>query len=355
MNTFAFGRKYGAAFMAVLLLLLGAILTSAQTADAQEIVNFTANPVDALVPGTELTFRLEGTPQARASVSINGIRQPISLRETSAGFYEGSYTISTNDRLPSNPAVQATLRQGNRATSARLGQPLASMAQAPASAPASAPAIQRFTMAPDRIVPGTELVFSLQGTPNGQAAFTIRDVVRSVDMVETQPGVYEGRYTVRRQDEFAAPNVSATLKANGQVARARMGEATRQTAQGREPRSRESEWGAQPSGASAQRDFSLEITSPSNMSQVGGGPIEVHGRSTPHSPLNVLVEATTSMGGVIGINQNVLKRTITSDEQGRFAFTFEPRFTVPGTRYEVSVTGTRAGEEKSRTLTLVQR
>jgi len=351
MNTFSFGRKHGAAFMAVLLLLLGTILTSAQTADAQEIMNFTANPVDALVPGTELTFRLEGTPQARASVSVNGIRQPISLRETSAGFYEGSYTIRTNDRLPSNPAVEATLRQGNRATSARLGQPLVSMARAPASAPA----IQRFTMAPDRIVPGTELVFTLQGTPDGQAAFTIRDVVRGVDMVETQPGVYEGRYTVRRQDEFAAPNVSATLKANGQVARARLGEATRQTAQGREPRSRESEWGVQPSGSSAQRDFSLEITSPSNMSQVGGGPIEIHGRSTPHSSLNVLVEATTSMGGVIGINQNVLKRTITSDEQGRFAFTFEPRFTVPGTRYEVSVTGTRAGEEKSRTLTLVQR
>lgn len=351
MNTFSFGRKHGAACMAVLLLLLGAILPSAQTADAQEIVNFTANPVDAVAPGTELSFRLEGTPQAKASVSISGIRQPISLRETSAGFYEGSYTIRTNDRLPSNPVVQATLRRGNRATSAVLDQPLISTAQAPAGAPA----IQRFAMEPDRIVPGTELVFTLEGTPNGQAAFTIRDVVRGVDMVETQPGVYEGRYTVRRQDEFSAPNVIATLKANGQVARARLGEATRQTAQGREPRSREGERGARPFEASAQRSFALEITSPSNMSEVGRGPIEIHGRSTPHSPLNVLVEATTSMGGIIGVNQNVLKRTVTSDAQGHFAFTFEPRFTVPGTRYEVSVTGTRAGEDKSRTLTLVQR
>src|SRR5438876_1103938 len=79
MNTFSFGRKHRAAGMAVLVLLLGAILTSAQTADAQEIVNFTANPVNGLEPGTELIFRLEGSPQARASVSINGIRQPISL------------------------------------------------------------------------------------------------------------------------------------------------------------------------------------------------------------------------------------------------------------------------------------
>ncbi len=60
MNTLSFGRKHGAACMAVLL--RGALLTSAQTADSQEIVNFTANPVDALVPGTELAFRLEGTP-----------------------------------------------------------------------------------------------------------------------------------------------------------------------------------------------------------------------------------------------------------------------------------------------------
>lgn len=349
MHTISFGRKHGAACMAMLL--LGALLTSAQIADAQEVVNFTANPVDALVPGTELTFRLEGTPQARAAVSVSGIRQPIALRETSAGFYEGSYTIRTNDRLSSNPVVQATLRRGNRTTSALLGQPLGSTAQAPASAPA----IQRFTMEPDRIVPGTELVLTLQGTPNGQAAFTIRDVVRGVDMVEIQPGVYEGRYTIRRQDEFSAPNVTATLKANGQVARARLGEATRQTAQVREPRSRESERVAQPFEASAQRGFPLEFTSPSNMSKVGKGPVEIRGRSTPHSSLNVLVEATTSMGGVIGLNQNVMTRTITSDEQGHFAFTFEPRFTVPGTRYEVSVTGTRAGEEKKRTLTLVQR
>ena len=46
-----------------------------------------------LGPGTELSFRLEGTPQAQATVSISGISQPIPLRETEAGIYEGRYTI----------------------------------------------------------------------------------------------------------------------------------------------------------------------------------------------------------------------------------------------------------------------
>jgi hypothetical protein len=328
MHSCAVDRTPVPGVMAVLL--LGALLTWAQAAAPPEIMHFEAEPVDALVPGTELTFRLEGTPKANATVAISGLKRPIPLREIEVGVYEGRYTIRQADTLPRHPVVRATLRQGTLATTTQLAQLLGSVTPAPTRAST----IQRFTMTPERIEPGTELVLTLEGTPRGKASFTIDKITRAVAMAEIQPGVYEGRYTVRRQDRFAAADVSAALEAQGQVARARLSAAT------------------QPG---PQRDAPLEVTSPAHMSEVGGGAIEVRGRSAPHQSLQVVVEAITSVGGLVGLNQNVLTRTITTDDRGHFAFTFEPRFTVPGTRYEVSVTGIQAGQEQRRTLTLVRR
>ena len=192
MNTYFPSRKCLVGLLGFFAVLIVGVLAAA-AADALEIVRFDANPVNELVPGTELVFRLEGTPQAKALVTISSIRQPITLRETNTGFYEGSYTIRTGDRLPSNPDVRATLRQGNLTTTARLTQPLVTAAQTPSRGLD----IQRFTMEPNRIEPGTELVFTLEGTPNATATFGIKDVSRDITMTEVQPGVYEGRYTVR--------------------------------------------------------------------------------------------------------------------------------------------------------------
>src|SRR5712691_4160366 len=215
MNTYFLSRKCLVGLLGFFAVLTVGVLAAA-AADALEIVRFDANPVNELVPGTELVFRLEGTPQAKAIVTISSIRQPITLRETNTGFYEGSYTIRTGDRLPSNPDVRATLRQGNLTTTAGLAEPLVTMAQGPARRStqglASRPQIQRFTMEPKRIEPGTELVFTLEGTPNATATFNIRNVARDIPMTEIQSGVYEGRYTVRQQDRFSANNVMATLE-----------------------------------------------------------------------------------------------------------------------------------------------
>src|SRR5919201_3950944 len=120
MNTCAVGRTHVPGVLALLALLLGALLTSAQVAAPPEILHFEADPVDALEPGTELSFRLEGTPRAQATVSISGITHPIPLRETEAGVYEGRYTIRRTDTLPSAPVVRATLRQGGPATTTQL-------------------------------------------------------------------------------------------------------------------------------------------------------------------------------------------------------------------------------------------
>ena len=345
MRTCFLSRKSLASLVGLLCILLGGVLT-ASVADALEIVRFDANRVHDLSPGTELVFRLEGTPRATATVTISGVRQPITLRETDAGFYEGSYTLRTSDRLPSTPDIRATLRQGNRTATAMLSEPLVTTAQGASRRSsqglARRPEIQRFTMEPHRVEPGAEMVFTLEGTPNATATVTIRDVARDIPMTEVQPGVYEGRYTVRRQDDFSANDVTATLEANGQEERARL--------------AAQPETGAARTGSTRQASFPLEVTSPKDMAEVQRGPIEVRGRSAPNVALNVRVEATNVLSGMIGGSQNVLSRTVTTDERGNFAFSFEPpTVTVPGTRYEVNISGTLAGEEKSKRLTLVQR
>lgn len=345
MPTRFFNRKYFVSFLGLLFVLTGGTLATS-VAEALEIVRFDANSVNDLSPGTELLFRLEGTPQATATVTLSGVRQPITLRETSTGYYEGRYTIRTSDRLSSNPDVRATLRQGNRTATAGLTEPLVTTAQGfdrrQEQRSARKPEIQRFTMEPNHIEPGTELVFTLEGTPRATATVSIRNVVRDIPMTEVQSGVYEGRYTVRQKDTFSANNVMAKLDANGQVERAQLAaQMGMGTPQGRPSR---------------QAAFSLEVTSPRNMAEVHKGPIEVRGRSAPNVPLNVRVEATSALGGLVGVNQNVFSSTVTADESGNFTFTFEPpSIIMPGTRYQVNISGHWAGQEKSKQLTLVQR
>src|SRR5262249_26209492 len=133
-------RKFLVGLVAVFLVLAGEALAA-----SPEINRFDANPVNGLAPGTEPGFHLESPREERATVTISGLKQPISLRETGLGWYEGSYTLRTNDRITGNPAVRATLRQGNRSATASLAYPLV----AEARGPAGGTVIQRFTMEPE--------------------------------------------------------------------------------------------------------------------------------------------------------------------------------------------------------------
>lgn len=195
-----------------------------------DIQSFDVEQVNALDPGTELNFTLEGSPKARASVRIAGVPRTINLRETSRGEYEGTYTIRKTDRIASNAAVTATLVQGKKRTVARLAEPLVPggvVVVQPSPTPAPAPSnvsIDRFTVDQvERFEPGAELKFTLTGTPKARASYTIENVVANRAMEEVRLGVYEGTYTIRRQDNLAPGlRVTGTLQANGQVARSQL-------------------------------------------------------------------------------------------------------------------------------------
>lgn len=191
-----------------------------------DIESFDVEQVTALDPGTELNFTLEGTAKARASVRIAGVPRTINLRETSRGEYEGTYIIRKTDRIANNAAVTATLAQGKKRTVARLGETLVAggaVVVQPNPSPTSV-SIDRFTVDQiDRFEPGTELKFTLTGTPRARASYTIENVVANRAMQEVRSGVYEGTYTIRRQDNFAPGlRVTGTLQSNGQVARSQL-------------------------------------------------------------------------------------------------------------------------------------
>lgn len=85
---------------------------------------FDVERVPQLTPGTQLNFSLFGTPDAEATLQIDGALRRLELRELQPGIYEGSYTIEAQDRIWPNAQVTATLRRGHRMARSVLEEPL---------------------------------------------------------------------------------------------------------------------------------------------------------------------------------------------------------------------------------------
>jgi outer membrane lipoprotein SlyB len=69
---------------------------------------------------------------------------------------------------------------------------------------------------PDRVRPGDELKFSMNGSPAGKARVAVVGIRQPVALVEVTRGVYEGTYTLKRQDHpDRALSSTAFLAVNG--------------------------------------------------------------------------------------------------------------------------------------------
>lgn len=226
------GRWFQFAF---LLLVAAAVLATAlQPAAAQSsssapvIEQFYVESDEQLEAGSKIAFTVEGTPGAKASVRIGGINRRIPLKEVEEGVYEGSYTVRSSDQISASTSARATLQRRNRSTSAilsgSLGATVGVLASVPSAVLPSVLAIESFSVKPvDRIEPGAELNFTMNGTPAGQAAFTIEGVASDVPMRELRAGEYVGSYTVRRADRLSAnTKVVATLTTSGKTLRSNL-------------------------------------------------------------------------------------------------------------------------------------
>lgn len=435
------------------LLLAGVIAVATGPVDARsrrpavqveppQITSVTVTPQNQLTPGSELTVTLNGTPHGTASVRIGTVPRTIQLPEVDSGIYEGIYTVSSRDHLTAADPLRATLKVRGRAAIATQGlgngaAPVAAAAPTPAATPGAATAavIEKFTVKPiNKIEPGAELKFTVNGTPRAKASFSIDAVAKDVPMVETQPGVYEGAYTIRRLDNFPSSiNILATLEANGQPARSKLtqsllidgkppvvknvspadGEtvitnpvlisatfddaggvgidtktvrvlvagadvtrnagvtpqffsyradlkpgpyAVEVVAKDIAGKSLRHNWSFNVASAAAPAPIALplQITSHTNNSQVGAGPIEVKGRTGPDAKVDVQVQAIASIAGFFGITQQIFAQTLKADANGNFSFAFQPQVTVPGTRYEVSLNASKGEMSKDTKLVLFQ-
>jgi hypothetical protein len=167
-----------------------------------------------LQAGANLQFTVEGTPRGQVRLAVRGAPRTIVLKETARGVYTGSYTIRRQDRITESSAIRATLKVRNRSIATNYTFPAGIANRDVAAAPPVGLKIDRFTVAPvDKLEPGAELRFTLNGAPGGTAEFDIPGVINDVAMREVRPGVYEGAYTIRRLDNLAPSRpVVATLR-----------------------------------------------------------------------------------------------------------------------------------------------
>lgn len=89
-----------------------------------KIDRFNVQPIPDLSSGNELAFTVFGTPDGKVDLAIDGVRGKVLLPEVRPGEYSGVYTIRNRDRIAANSGVVATLRHGERMTSATLGRAL---------------------------------------------------------------------------------------------------------------------------------------------------------------------------------------------------------------------------------------
>ncbi len=310
-------------------------IATAQPASPQ-VDSFQVASDSGLQPGSRLQFTVEGTPHARATIRIQGVSNPIPLAETSRGVYRGRYVISRNDRVDEDSAIRAILRRGNLTVAANYNFPpdIGNVASAPP--PPAELRIERFDMATvDRIEPGAELRFTLDGAPDARAFVDLPGIARDIRLREIRPGHYEGSYTLRISDNLDMRQpVVARLRAGDRVVTASLGH---------------------PLVAAGPADVPIQILSHSNNAQVQGSETHVRGRTAPFATVQVKVDAVPPLVGQFGVARRVFAQTLQADGNGHFDFSFNSPFPVPGTRYDISMVANKADVTTEARLTLFQR
>lgn len=229
------------------------------TVATPSITNMALNSDAGLSAGATLRVQVYATPKARrATLALGDSGITVPLRERTAGNYTGTYVVRRSDHIDPTQLMTARVTFGNRTYSRQFNYPAAFQALAMGAAPSSM-AIERFVMRPmGRIEPGRELRFRLVGTPGADAWLDIPGVIRGVDLEELRPGVYEGRYTVRRRDDAAAfGKAVATLRNGNQRATARV-----------DLRGRDEDFGQAPAGRDDRAPLITDLT-PANGERIG--------------------------------------------------------------------------------------
>jgi outer membrane lipoprotein SlyB len=188
--------------------------------DRPVIRGFNVDEVRRLAPGAELNFDLYGTPGGQATLRIDGATRNLHMSETEPGQYEGTYTIGERDHIRADSAVTANLRVGNRVATDVLSESLlrdGRRMDERRGELAAVPKVERFNVrGGDDLGAGSELTFSVFGTPGAKVSIAIAGTRGTFFLPELRPGEYSGVYTIRRADRIAPDSqVTATIRSHG--------------------------------------------------------------------------------------------------------------------------------------------
>ena len=327
--------------------------TQTRPAAAPVIEGLEVNADAGLNPGSTLEFTVRGTPNSIARVQVTGSSVSVPLKESRPGVYTGNYTVRKTERgLAPSALIRADLTHNGRTVNSNFSFP-PSFAMLAANTPgtASAPRVDRFTLAPvDRLDPGTELKFSLEGTPRAQASIQVPGLPMTLPMQEERPGRYTASYTLRKADKVAPGPVVATLRTGERLTTSQL-TIPQQAMAGATP-------GAAPMGAAAAPGpLVLQVTSPGPNASVDASQLVLQGRTSPGANVHVRVDAVTpTTPGRTAVAQRVTDQTITADASGNFSLNLGPQRYAPGTRFDVQLSA-RQGDQASveQRLVLYQR
>lgn len=341
-------------------LCLGAVLplsTSAQTGPPPE--QFTVAPVVQELdvragaggaPGAALDFTLRGTPHGRARVQVVGTGVEVPLREGAPGVYTGRHVLGPNERIGADAVLRSTLALGHTAVVSNFrmppvlqpGQQTAVATPLPPQGPLQplqpqqVLRIERFSAEPvDRLDPGTELRFAVDGPPGARASFELPNVASGLPMQEESPGHYVGRYTLRRQDVLGNGPVVATLRAGGQSVSAPLDTPLLTAAAAASTQM----------GAAPMTMLPLQITTPAAGTPVDPAGMLVQGRTAPGAMVHVQVDAVLPAApGRLRVAEPLAQETVQAAADGQFSFSLGPQRVPPGTRLEVGVSASQGAQ-----------
>ena len=300
-------------------------------AAAPAITRFAVTPIARIEPGADLAFSLAGTPGATASFTIDGVVKDVRMQERSSGQYGGSYTIRRMDHFPATVGIVATLEANGRAVRSSLSQALITDAKPPVirnvnprdgetvlgGAATSVSAI--FDDSGGVGIDPKSVRLMLGGADvTRNATITAQSVTLRTDL---RPGAYPA--------EVSASDLS--------------GNSLRHV------------WKFSVAAQAAPASLPLEILSHAQNAQVGGGPIQVRGRTAPAANVEAKVTGIASIAGMFGVNQPLYGQTLHADANGDFAFSFQPQLVIPGARYEISLRATKAELTTDLSVVLFQK
>ncbi len=170
-----------------------------------------------------------------------------------------------------------------------------------------------------RLRPGQVVKFTVRGEAGSSVTYNIGDKIMNLPTTEVSPGVYEGSYTVRIEDDLAGTPVTARLRTRtGEVydidATQLLGEI----------------------GPPMKPTF----TSPDPTTRsIQGGTVNFRGKAGRRAKVKVTVDYTSTLLGLFKTNGSIAERTVFADEDGNWEtgdIKLDSNVTGAGTVYTVT-------------------